>query len=128
MYALSTPQVNPELKDAKALIDDSADFAGYKAVGFNYLMGDKKLETPPDFKPPKAMGTTARSKCPCLRQPAAMAAHRSRGPQTGSRLPLGPGESSHHLGAEEGGSRRLDACATCPTPLRLGPGQAWASG
>lgn len=47
--------VNPELKDAKALIDDSADFAGYKAVGFNVLLGEKTLETPPDFKPPKAM-------------------------------------------------------------------------
>lgn len=44
--------INPELKDAKALIDDSADFAGYKSVGFNLMIGDKKLETPPDFKPP----------------------------------------------------------------------------
>jgi hypothetical protein len=48
--------VNPELQDAKALIDDSADFAGYKAAGFNVLLGEKTLETPPDFKPPKAMG------------------------------------------------------------------------
>ena len=54
-----TPQVNPELKDAKALIDDSADFAGYKAVGFNVLLGEKTLETPPDFKPPKAMSAAA---------------------------------------------------------------------
>jgi len=45
-------EINPELKDAKALIDDSADFAGYKSVGFNVMLGDKKLETPPDFKPP----------------------------------------------------------------------------
>lgn len=49
-------ELNPELSDAKALIDDSSDFAGYKAAGFNYLMGDKALETPPDFKPPKSMG------------------------------------------------------------------------
>jgi hypothetical protein len=49
-------EVNPELAQAKALIDDSADFAGYKAAGFNYLMGDKALEEPPDFKPPKSMG------------------------------------------------------------------------
>lgn len=45
-------EINPELKDAKALIDDSADFLGYKSVGFNMMIGDKKLETPPDFKPP----------------------------------------------------------------------------
>lgn len=44
--------INPELKDAKALIDDSADFAGYRSAGFNLMIGDKKLETPPDFKPP----------------------------------------------------------------------------
>ena len=49
-------EVNPELAGAKALIDDSTDFAGYRAAGFNYLMGDKALETPPDFKPPKSMG------------------------------------------------------------------------
>jgi len=44
-----------ELAGAKALIDDSADFAGYKAAGFNLLLGDKQLEKPPDFKPPKTM-------------------------------------------------------------------------
>lgn len=49
-------EVNPELAGAKALIDDSSDFAGYRAAGFNYLMGDKPLDTPPDFKPPKEMG------------------------------------------------------------------------
>ena len=48
--------MNPELRDAKALIDDSADFAGYKAAGFNVLLGEKTLDKPPDFKPPKAMG------------------------------------------------------------------------
>jgi len=47
--------LNPELNKASALIDDSEDFAAYKAAGFNYLMGDKPLETPPDFKPPKTM-------------------------------------------------------------------------
>ena len=49
-------EINHELAQAKALIDDSADFAGYKAAGFNYLMGDKELEEVPDFKPPKSMG------------------------------------------------------------------------
>jgi hypothetical protein len=48
-------EVNPELSAAQALIDDSADFAGYRAAGFNYLMGDKELEEVPDFKPPKSM-------------------------------------------------------------------------
>lgn len=50
--------VNPELKDAKALIDDSPNFEGYKSVGFNIMIGEKQLEKPPDFKPPKAMGFT----------------------------------------------------------------------
>mmetsp|Transcript_27316 Transcript_27316/g.45554 ORF Transcript_27316/g.45554 Transcript_27316/m.45554 type:complete len:142 (-) Transcript_27316:255-680(-) len=49
-------QLNPELSGAKALIDNSMDFAGYKAAGFNFLMGDKTLDSPPDFKPPKQMG------------------------------------------------------------------------
>lgn len=48
-------ELNPELSDAKALIDDSPTFEGYRSAGFNYLMGDKALETPPDFKPPKTM-------------------------------------------------------------------------
>jgi len=48
--------INPELSQAKALIDDSSDFAAYKAAGFNYLMGDKELAEVPDFKPPKSMG------------------------------------------------------------------------
>lgn len=38
-----------------ALIDDSADFAGYRAAGFNQLLGEQALEKPPDFKPPKTM-------------------------------------------------------------------------
>ena len=29
---------------------------GYKSAGFNVMLGDKQLEKPPDFKPPKAMG------------------------------------------------------------------------
>lgn len=49
-------ELNPELSDAKALIDDSEDFAGYKAAGFNFLIGEKTLDSPPDFKPPKQMG------------------------------------------------------------------------
>ena len=47
--------LNPELNGAAALIDDSDDFAAYQAAGFNYLMGDKQLDKPPDFKPPKTM-------------------------------------------------------------------------
>lgn len=47
---------SPDLDGALALIDTSDDFAGYKAAGFNYLLGDKMLETPPDFKPPTDMG------------------------------------------------------------------------
>jgi hypothetical protein len=47
--------LNPELKGAKALIDDSADFAGYRAAGFVNMLGDTALESPPDFKPPKTM-------------------------------------------------------------------------
>ena len=45
----------PELTGATALVDDSADFAGYRAAGFNLMLGDKKLEKPPDFKPPVNM-------------------------------------------------------------------------
>lgn len=48
-------ELNPELGSAKALIDDSPDFAGYKAAGFTNLLGDQELEEPPDFKPPKEM-------------------------------------------------------------------------
>jgi len=47
--------INPELAGAPMLIDDSADFAAYRAAGFNYLMGDKPLEKPPEFKPPKTL-------------------------------------------------------------------------
>ena len=47
-----SPRPYPEPDPNQALIDDSADFAGYKSVGFNVMLGDKKLETPPDFKPP----------------------------------------------------------------------------
>jgi len=48
--------LNPELKDAKALIEDSEDFQAYKKAGFNYLMGDKQIK-PGDlnFKPPQMM-------------------------------------------------------------------------
>jgi len=47
-------RLNPEIK-APMLIDDSPTFDAYRAAGFNYLMGDKPLDTPPDFKPPKTM-------------------------------------------------------------------------
>lgn len=46
----------PEMNGAAALVDDSADFAGYKAAGFGLMLGDVPLDTPPDFKPPKNMG------------------------------------------------------------------------
>lgn len=48
-------ELNPELNAMPMLIDDSTDFDAYRAAGFNYLMGDKPLETPPDFKPPRTM-------------------------------------------------------------------------
>jgi len=48
--------LNQELGLAKAVVDDSEDFSAYKAAGFNLLMGDKTLEQPPAFKPPKQMG------------------------------------------------------------------------
>ena len=51
-------EVNSELANAKALIDDSPDFAGYRAAGFNLMLGDKDLEKPPDFKPPTMVGAT----------------------------------------------------------------------
>ena len=44
--------LNPELSGAPALIDDSPTFEAYRAAGFNYLLGDRQLEPPPDFKPP----------------------------------------------------------------------------
>lgn len=42
--------INPELARAQVLIDDSPTFEAYRAAGFNYLLGDKQLESPPDFK------------------------------------------------------------------------------
>ena len=47
--------LNPELSGAPALIDDSEDFAAYRAAGFTNLLGDKQLDSPPDFKPPRTM-------------------------------------------------------------------------
>ena len=46
----------PELTGALALVDDSDDFSGYAAAGFNQRLGEKQLEKPPDFKPPVNMG------------------------------------------------------------------------
>lgn len=48
--------MNKELASAQALIDTSTDFAAYRQAGFNILLGDKKLDKPPDFKPPLNMG------------------------------------------------------------------------
>lgn len=47
-------ELNPEV-GTKALIDTTPDFAGYKAAGFNTLLGETMLQKPPDFKPPKTM-------------------------------------------------------------------------
>ena len=46
--------LNPELAGAPALIDDTPTFEAYRAAGFNYLMGDKPLEGPPEMKVPTA--------------------------------------------------------------------------
>jgi len=50
----SFQRLNPEIT-APMLIDDSPNFDAYRAAGFNYLMGDKALDSPPDFKPPRTM-------------------------------------------------------------------------
>jgi len=44
-------EVNPELKGSTALIDDSSDFAAYRAAGFRSLLGENPLTSPPDWKP-----------------------------------------------------------------------------
>jgi len=46
---------NPEVDSACSLIDDSADFSAYKAAGFNHLLGEKTLDEPPNFKPPRTL-------------------------------------------------------------------------
>lgn len=48
-------ELNPELEKFPCLIDDSPTFEAYRGAGFNYLMGDRSLEAPPDLKPPKQM-------------------------------------------------------------------------
>ena len=48
--------LNPELSNAAALIDDSPNFEAYRSAGFNYLMGDKPLSSPPEMVPPKRLG------------------------------------------------------------------------
>lgn len=45
-------EVNPELEGCPALVDDSEDFAAYRGAGFNYLIGDKVLTSPPQMVPP----------------------------------------------------------------------------
>ena len=45
-------ELNPELAGAPALIDDTPTFEAYRAAGFNYLMGDKPLDGPPEMKVP----------------------------------------------------------------------------
>lgn len=47
-------ELNPELEGLPAAVDDSPDFAAYRAAGLG-MLGDVKLETPPDFKPPTSM-------------------------------------------------------------------------
>ena len=48
-------ELNPELKGLPAAVDDTPNFEAYRAAGLG-LLGDVKLETPPDFKPPTTMG------------------------------------------------------------------------
>ena len=49
-------EINPELKDAKALIDTSPTFEGYLAAGFGSKIGDIEVEDPlKAMKPPKEM-------------------------------------------------------------------------
>jgi hypothetical protein len=48
-------EVNQEVNPKNALIDSSSTFEAYRSAGFTNLLGDKKLEKPPDFKPPKTM-------------------------------------------------------------------------
>lgn len=49
-------ELNPELAPFPALVDDSPTFEGYRSAGFNYLMGDKPLESMPEMQAPKEMG------------------------------------------------------------------------
>lgn len=48
-------ELNPELAGAPALIDDTPTFEAYRTAGFNYLMGDKPLDGPPEMKAPKEL-------------------------------------------------------------------------
>jgi len=49
-------EVNPELKRSTALVDDSSDFAAYRAAGFRSLLGEDSLTSPPDVKPLGQLG------------------------------------------------------------------------
>ena len=48
-------ELNPELAGMAAAVDDTKTFEAYRAAGLG-MLGDTKLETPPDFKPPTSMG------------------------------------------------------------------------
>jgi len=48
--------LNPEISPSSALVDSSESFDGYASAGFNVMIGDKTLSSPPEFKPPKTMG------------------------------------------------------------------------
>jgi len=48
-------ELNPELAGLPAAVDDTPEFKAYRAAGLG-LLGDVKLEEPPDFKPPRTMG------------------------------------------------------------------------
>ena len=50
-------ELNRELSPRYALVDSTPTFEAYRAVGFNNLLGEKKLEGPPDFKPPTALSS-----------------------------------------------------------------------
>ena len=42
-------ELNPELAGMAAAVDDTKTFEAYRAAGLG-MLGDTKLETPPDFK------------------------------------------------------------------------------
>lgn len=55
-------ELNPELAGLPAAVDDTPEFKAYRAAGLG-LLGDVKLEEPPDFKPPRTMGPGSISRC-----------------------------------------------------------------
>jgi hypothetical protein len=48
--------INPELKNALAYVDDSDDFQAYRQAGFRTLLGEEVLTEPPKMKAPTSLG------------------------------------------------------------------------